>query len=120
MTIEAKIFDITIHEKIAEVVERKKKKDKIFPICFIGFSKTIETIKQLGIQKTDKIKLGYTLQSKKYTDRNGVERYGTSAVIDWIELLEKNASTQTEVIFVEKETGEIIEDVDVADNSLSY
>ena len=29
MTIEAKIFDITIHEKIAEVVVRKKKKDKI-------------------------------------------------------------------------------------------
>jgi hypothetical protein len=120
MTIEAKIFDLNIKDKIVEVVVRKKKGDRIFPICFIGFSKTIQSVKDLGIEKTDKIKLGYTLSSKKYTDKNGVERYSTSAIIDWIELIEKNASTQTEVIFVEKETGEILEDADITNNSTTF
>ena len=109
MTIEAKIFDLNVQEKIIEVVVRKKKGDRIFPICFIGFSKTIKSVKDLGIEKTDKVKLGYTLSSKKYTDKNGVERYSTSAIIDRVEMLEKNIVKQTEVVFVDHETGEIIE-----------
>ncbi len=120
MTIEAKIFDLNIKDKIVEVVVRKKKGDRIFPICFIGFSKTIQSVKDLGIEKTDKVKLGYTLSSKKYTDKNGVERYSTSAIIDWIELIEKNASSQTEVIFVEKDTGEIFEDANINHNNTAF
>tara|TARA_R100000406_G_scaffold65480_1_gene46139 strand:- start:22 stop:390 length:369 start_codon:yes stop_codon:yes gene_type:complete len=114
--VQAKIYDLQINEKFVDVVVKKKKGDNFFPICFVGFSNTIEQIKEQGIEKTDKVKIGFTLKSKKYTDRNGVERYSTSAIIDYIELLEKNASTQTEVIFVNADTGEVIEDANISNN----
>jgi hypothetical protein len=118
MTIEGKVFDIIKnHPKVIEIVVRKKKGDRFYPICFVGFSKTIENVEKLGVEKTDKIKMGFTLSSKKYTDRNGNERYSTSAIIDWIDLIEKNASKQTEVIFVNENTGEIIQDADNLNNS---
>ena len=112
MTIDAKVFDINYsNPKVVELVIRKKKGDRYFPICFVGFSKTIETLKHLGIQKSDKVRIGYTLSSKKYTNKDGVSRYSTSAIIDRVDLLEKNASTQTEVVFVNADTGEILENV---------
>ncbi len=63
----------------------------------------------MGAEKTDKIRIGYTLSSKKYTNKDGVSRYSTSAIIDRVEMLEKNIVKQTEVVFVDHETGEIIE-----------
>ena len=110
MTIDAKVFDINFsNPKVVELVIRKKKGDRFYPICFIGFSQTIETLKNLGVEKLDKIRIGYTLSSKKYVNKDGVSRYSTSAIIDRVDLLEKNGSTQTEVVFVNAETGEIIE-----------
>ncbi len=110
MTIDAKVFDINFsNPKVVELVIRKKKGDRFYPICFIGFSQTIETLKNLGVEKLDKIRIGYTLSSKKYVNKDGVSRYSTSAIIDRVDLLEKSGSTQTEVVFVNAETGEIIE-----------
>jgi len=111
MTIDAKVFDINFsNPKVVELVIRKKKGERFYPICFIGFSQTIETLKSLGIQKLDKVRIGYTLSSKKYINKDGISRYSTSAIIDRVDLLEKNGSTQTEVVFVDSNTGEIIED----------
>ena len=110
MTIDAKVFDINFsNPKVVELVIRKKKGDRFYPICFIGFSQTIETLKNLGVEKLDKVRIGYTLSSKKYVNKDGVSRYSTSAIIDRVDLLQKGGSTQTEVVFVNAETGEIIE-----------
>lgn len=110
MTIDAKIFAISFPTPtIVELVIRKKKGDLYFPICFIGFGRIIDDIKELGIDKTDKVRIAYTLKSKKYTSNNGVTRYSTSAIIDNVELLEKNINKQIEVVFVDSETGEILE-----------
>lgn len=110
MTIDAKIFDINYsNPKVVELVIRKKKAERFYSICFIGFTKTIEALKTMGAEKTDKIRIGYTLSSKKYTNKDGVSRYSTSAIIDRVEMLEKNIVKQTEVVFVDHETGEIIE-----------
>jgi|TARA_R110000803_G_scaffold109722_1_gene178098 hypothetical protein len=110
MTIDAKIFDINYsNPKVVELVIRKKKAERFYSICFIGFTQTIEALKTMGAEKTDKIRIGYTLSSKKYTNKDGVSRYSTSAIIDRVEMLEKNIVKQTEVVFVDHETGEIIE-----------
>jgi hypothetical protein len=110
MTIDAKIFDINYsNPKVVELVIRKKKAERFYSICFIGFTQTIEALKTMGAEKTDKIRIGYTLSSKKYTNKDGVSRYSTSAIIDRVEMLEKNIIKQTEVVFVDHETGEIIE-----------
>jgi len=117
MTIDAKVFDINFsNPKVVELVIRKKKGERFYPICFIGFSQTIESLKSLGIQKLDKIRIGYTLSSKKYTNKDGVERYSTSAIIDRVDLLEKNPSNQTEVLFVNADTGEILDN----DNTINH
>jgi imidazole glycerol phosphate synthase subunit HisF len=111
MVVEGKIFELNgTNPKIIEVVIRKKKAERFYPICFIGFSKTMEAIKTLGIEKTDKVRINFTLSSKKWVGKDGVSRYGTSAIIDAIDLIEKNAKGQTEVVFVNEDTGEIIED----------
>ena len=110
MTIDAKIFNINYsNPKVVELVIRKKKAERFYSICFIGFTQTIEALKTMGAEKTDKIRIGYTLSSKKYTNKDGVSRYSTSAIIDRVEMLEKNIVKQTEVVFVDHETGEIIE-----------
>ena len=109
MTIDAKIFDINYsNPKVVELVIRKKKAERFYSICFIGFTQTIEALKTMGAEKTDKIRIGYTLSSKKYINKDGVSRYSTSAIIDRVEMLEKNIVKQTEVVFVDHETGEII------------
>jgi hypothetical protein len=110
MTIDAKIFNINYsNPKVVELVIRKKKAERFYAICFIGFAQTIEALKTMGAEKTDKIRIGYTLSSKKYTNKDGVARYSTSAIIDRVEMLDKNIVKQTEVVFVDHETGEIIE-----------
>jgi len=110
MTIDAKIFNINYsNPKVVELVIRKKKAERFYTICFIGFAQIIEALKTMGAEKTDKIRIGYTLSSKKYTNKDGVSRYSTSAIIDRVEMLEKNIVKQTEVVFVDHETGEIIE-----------
>lgn len=110
MTIDAKVFDINYsNPKVVELIIRKKKGDRYFPICFIGFSQIIQELKQLGVEKLDKVRIGYTLVSKKYTNKDGVTRYSTSAIMDRVDLLEKGALKQTEVIFVDSQTGEILE-----------
>ena len=109
MTIDAKIFDLNYsNPKVVELVIRKKKAERFYSICFIGFTQTIEALKTMGAEKTDKIRIGYTLSSKKYINKDGVSRYSTSAIIDRVEMLEKNIVKQTEVVFVDHETGEII------------
>ena len=109
MTIDAKIFDINYsNPKVVELVIRKKKAERFYSICFIGFYQTIEALKTMGAEKTDKIRIGYTLSSKKYTNKDGVSRYSTSAIIDSVDMLENSIVKQTEVVFVDQETGEII------------
>lgn len=109
MTIEGKIFEIIyINSKIVEIVIRKKKGERIYPIAFVGFSDTINDIKTLGLEKTDRIKINFTLMSKKFEDKNGRSRYSTSPMIDGIDLIEKTQSKQIEVSFVDMETGEIL------------
>lgn len=109
MTIDAKVFQINIHQKFIEIVIRKKKSDKYLVIAFVGFNNIKEIVSSLGIEKTDKIRIHYTLVSKQFVNKDGVKRYNTSAIIDDIDLLEKNAQKQTQIVFVDKETGEIIE-----------
>jgi len=110
MVVEGKIFELnSSNPKIIEVVIRKKKAERYFPICFIGFSQTMEAIKTLGIEKTDKVRINFTLSSKKWEDKNGVSRYSTSAIIDAIDLIQKNAQGQTEVVFIDSATGEIMD-----------
>jgi|TARA_B100001094_G_C18059551_1_gene734331 hypothetical protein len=111
--VQARLTDVIIDEKFVNLIITRKSKDKFFPLCFVGFSQSIDSIRSQGIEKTDKVKINFTARSKKYEDRNGKERYSTSLIIDNIELIEKNASTQTEVIFIDKNTGEIID----ADNN---
>ncbi len=111
MTIDARVFQVNYNDKVVELVIRKKKGERYYPICFIGFSETKQTLNDLGVEKTDKVRIHYTLQSKQYKGRDGNKRYSTSAIIDDVELLEKNAKKQTQIVFVDKETGEIIEDV---------
>ena len=53
---------------------------------------------------------------QSYTNKDGIKRYSTSAIIDRVEMLEKNVVKQTEVVFVNSETGEIIE----SDNKIGY
>lgn len=114
--VQARLTDVIIDDKFVNVIITRKSKDKFFPLCFVGFSQSIDSIRNQGIEKTDKVKINFTARSKKYEDRNGKERYSTSLIIDNIELIEKNASTQTEVIFIDKNTGEII-DADHNNNS---
>ena len=65
MTIDAKIFDINYsNPKVVELVIRKKKAERFYSICFIGFTQTIEALKTMGAEKTDKIRIGYTLSRK--------------------------------------------------------
>lgn len=110
MTIDAKIFQVNFPTpKVVELVIRKKKGDRYHPVCFVGFGGIIDEIKELGLEKTDKVRIGYTLFSKKYTNQNGVSRYSTSAIIDRVEILEKNQNRQIEVVFVDSETGEILD-----------
>jgi hypothetical protein len=110
MTIDAKVFSLNFPTPaVVELVIRKKKGDMYYPICFVGFGRIIEDIKELGIDKTDKVRIAYTLKSKKFTSNNGVSRYSTSAIIDNVELLQKNANKQIEVVFVDSETGEILD-----------
>ena len=110
MTIDAKIFDLNYsNPKVVELVIRKKKAERFYSICFIGFSQIIEALQTMGAEKTDKIRLGYTLSSKQYTNKDGVKRYSTSAIIDRVEMLEKNVVKQTELVYINQETGEIIE-----------
>lgn len=109
MTIDAKVFQVNnTNPKLVELVIRKKKGDRFFPICFIGFQKIKNLLEQLSIEITDKIRIYYTLQSKQYIGKDGNKRYTTSAIIDNIELLEKNVKKQTEIVFVDKVTGEIL------------
>ena len=110
MTIDAKVFDINYENpKVVELVIRKKKAERFYSICFIGFSQTIEALKTMGAEKTDKIRIGYTLSSKQYTNKDGVKRYSTSAIIDRVEMLEKNVVKQTELVYINEDTGEILE-----------
>ena len=110
MTIDAKIFDLNYsNPKVVELVIRKKKAERYYSICFIGFSQTIQALQTMGAEKTDKVRIGYTLSSKQYTNKDGIKRYSTSAIIDRVEMLEKSVVKQTEVVFVNSETGEIIE-----------
>lgn len=121
MTIDAKVFDINFsNPKVVELVIRKKKGDRYYPICFVGFSQTIETLKNLGVEKLDKVRIGYTLSSKKYKNKDGIERYSTSAIIDRVDLLEKNASNQTELVYVDLHSGEIIDDANNTNNNSDY
>tara|TARA_R110000782_G_scaffold14635_1_gene43498 strand:+ start:4788 stop:5123 length:336 start_codon:yes stop_codon:yes gene_type:complete len=109
MTIDAKIFDLNYsNPKVVELVIRKKKAERFYSICFIGFSQIIEALQTMGAEKTDKIRIGYTLSSKQYTNKDGVKRYSTSAIIDRVEMLEKNVVKQTELVYINQETGEII------------
>lgn len=117
MTIQGKIFTLNYPTpKVAELVIRKKKGERFYFICFIAFSNVIYEIKNLGIEKRDKVSIVYNLSSKKYTTKNGTDRWSTSAIIDGIELIEKDIVKQTEFIFVDSETGEIIENVDNTSN----
>tara|TARA_R110000744_G_scaffold104282_1_gene199732 strand:+ start:471 stop:806 length:336 start_codon:yes stop_codon:yes gene_type:complete len=110
MTIDAKVFDINYENpKVVELVIRKKKGERYYLICFIGFNQIIEALKTMGTEKTDKIRIGYTLSSKQYSNKDGVKRYSTSAIIDRVEMLEKNVIKQTEFVYVNEETGEILQ-----------
>jgi RNase P/RNase MRP subunit p29 len=112
MTIEGKVFEILqSSEKMWEVVLRKKHKEKIVPISFLAFVFTINDVKRLNIKPKDRVKIQFHLRSKMYGNR-----YYTSAVIDKIDILQRDAGTpnmfHTDVASmpfgdVDMETGEI-------------
>ena len=115
--IEAKITEIRINEKFVDIIITRKSNNRFFPLCFVGFSETIESIKNQGIEKTDKVKINFTARSKKRISKENKEWYSTSLIIDNIELLEKKSSIQTELVYVDSNTGEIVENVDSNYNS---
>tara|TARA_B100000989_G_scaffold297489_1_gene283399 strand:- start:304 stop:672 length:369 start_codon:yes stop_codon:yes gene_type:complete len=110
--IEAKITELRINEKFVDIIITRKSNNRFFPLCFVGFSETIESIKNQGIEKTDKVKINFTARSKKRISKDNKEWYSTSLIIDNIELLEKKSSIQTELVYVDSNTGEIVENVD--------
>tara|TARA_Y100000114_G_scaffold157259_1_gene188548 strand:- start:8454 stop:8822 length:369 start_codon:yes stop_codon:yes gene_type:complete len=115
--IEAKITEIRLNEKFVDIIITRKSNNRFFPLCFVGFSETIESIKNQGIEKTDKVKINFTARSKKRVSKENKEWYSTSLIIDNIELLEKKSSIQTELVYVDSNTGEIVENVDSNYNS---
>lgn len=108
MKAEGKIFDIIqISEKVWQVVIKKTRKAKFFPVAFICFSNCIEQIKQQNIQVKDRIVLKFYIKSNSYKGK-----YHTDAIVEEITL--KNKFSGSLSVFhndyaVDPETGEIFE-----------
>jgi len=108
MKVEGKVFDIVqISEKVWQVVIKKKRREKFFPIAFLCFSYCIEQIKKQNIQQKDRVVIKYYIKSNVW---NG--KYHTDAIVDDIVLKIKDAGSLS--VFnneynVDTETGEIFE-----------
>jgi hypothetical protein len=104
MVITGRIFDIvTISDKVAQIVIRKKDKDKVVPVAItiMGYWKD-KALNELKIRQKDKIKGNVYLKSRIYNDK-----YYTDVFFREIYVIEK-APINMNTLFVDKETGEIL------------
>jgi hypothetical protein len=104
MQITGRIFDIvTINDKVAQIVIRKKDKDKVVPVAItiMGYWKD-KAINELKIRQKDKIKGNLYLKSRIYNDK-----YYTDVFFREIFVIEK-APINMYTLFVDKTTGEIL------------
>jgi len=104
MQITGRIFDIiTINDKVAQIVIRKKDKDKVVPVAItiMGYWKD-KALNELKIRQKDKIKGNVYLKSRIYN-----EKYYTDVFFREIHIVEK-APINMNTLFVDKETGEIL------------
>ena len=104
MVITGRIFDIvTINDKVAQIVIRKKDKDKVVPVAItiMGYWKD-KALNELKIRQKDKIKGNVYLKSRIYN-----EKYYTDVFFREIFVIEK-APINMNTLFVDKETGEIL------------
>jgi hypothetical protein len=104
MQITGRIFDIvTINDKVAQIVIRKKDKDKVVPVAItiMGYWKD-KAINELKIRQKDKIKGNLYLKSRIYNDK-----YYTDVFFREIFVIEK-APINMNTLFVDKTTGEIL------------
>jgi hypothetical protein len=105
MVITGRIFDIvTVNEKVAQIIIRKKDKDKIVPVAIsiFGYWKD-KALNELKVKVKDKIKGNLYIKSKIY---NG--KYYTDVFFREIYIVEP-APIKMGDLFVDKETGEILE-----------
>jgi len=103
-----RVFKIINDEKFVQIVVRKKSFNRYRLIAFTGFDKTKSQIISEKINKGDYVRIEYDFSSKKYQTKNNFERYTTSAIIENVSLTQKSPEN-INTIFVDKETGEIIE-----------
>lgn len=115
MVITGRIFDIvTISEKVAQIVLKKKMNDKIVPVAIsvFGYWKD-KALVEMKLKPKDKIKANVYMKSKIY---NG--KYYTDVYFKEVHLVEEGAKPMssnnlfTSEGMVDIETGEIIEQND--------
>lgn len=109
MVITGRIFDVVVlNEKVAQIVLKKKMGDKIVPvaICVFGYWKD-KAIKELKLKAKDKIKANVYMKSKIYKDKYYTDVYFKE--IFRIEEAPKPLAQVGKNLFVDTETGEIIE-----------
>ena len=105
MVITGRIFDIiTVNEKVAQIIIRKKDKDKIVPVAIsiFGYWKD-KALNEMKLKLKDKIKGNLYVKSRLY---NG--KYYTDVFFREIYIVEP-APINMGGLFVDKETGEILE-----------
>lgn len=113
MNITGRIFDIVIvNDKVAQIVIRKKDRDKIFPVSItvMGYWKD-KALKELKLKPKDKIKGNLYLRSRLYKGK-----YYTDVFFRDIILVEKAPAklgglfvdTEQGGVFVDTNTGEVI------------
>jgi hypothetical protein len=104
MVITGRIFDIVIiNEKVAQIVIRKKDREKILPVSItvMGFWKD-KALNELKLKPKDKIKGNLYLKSRLY---NG--RYYTDAFFREIIVVER-APIKMNELFIDMDTGEVL------------
>ncbi|MEN8787407.1 MAG: hypothetical protein ABF270_06270 [Flavobacteriales bacterium] len=85
MKVEGKVFDIVrISEKVWQVVIKKTRNQKFFPVAFVCFNQCIEQIKSQDIQVKDQIVIKYYIKSNSYKGK-----YHTDAIVEEIILKHK-------------------------------
>tara|TARA_R110000803_G_scaffold16317_1_gene44720 strand:+ start:3025 stop:3348 length:324 start_codon:yes stop_codon:yes gene_type:complete len=85
MKVEGKVFDIVrISEKVWQVVLKKTRNQKFFPVAFVCFNECIYQIKSQDIQVKDQIVIKYYIKSNSYKGK-----YHTDAIVEEIILKHK-------------------------------
>ena len=115
MVITGKIFDIVIiNDNVAQIVIRKRlienDKEYIVPVAITVWGKWKRiALEEQKLKPKDKIKGNVYMKSKKWKDKNGVDRYYTDVWFKDIVREEYEFKSSAPDLFVDQETGEILE-----------